>query len=329
MRIAIFGCGSISRGHVQRFLSIPDVEVVACADPNPAAAEAVVNLVAKARGVAPSCYTMPEEVLAKHPLDAVGIFTPHTLHFPQALASLQAGAHVLLEKPMVCTTAEAEALVAAAREKRKVLAVAYQMRLIPIFRRLRQVIQSGQLGTLRAVAATLTQDWIERITASKRTWRFNPALSGGGELMDSGSHVLDILLWTSGLEPEEVFAFTNPLHLEVDVLSVSALRFRGGAVGSLTISGDAPGWTCSLTFTGTEGTLSLRDDALLLLRKGAEPEVFDEGRTLPPGVSPALNFVRAIRGEETPACPGEEALPVVRTTEALYRSAAEGRPVRL
>ena len=83
------------------------------------------------------------------------------------------------------------------REKGKVLAVAYQMRLRPAFQRLRDIIRSGALGELRVVAALLTQDWIERITASNRTWRFNPALSGGGELMDSGSH----LCWTFSSGP--------------------------------------------------------------------------------------------------------------------------------
>ena len=83
------------------------------------------------------------------------------------------------------------------------------------------------------------------------------------------------------------------------------------------------------TFTGTGGTLALRDDSLVLVRKASAPEVLGEARALPPGASPAVNFIRAIQGEEAPVCPGEEALPVVRTTEALYRSAAEGRPVRL
>lgn len=328
-RVAIFGCGSISRGHVQRFLSLPEVEIVACADPNPAATDAVSQAVERARGTKPACFASPEEALAARAVDAAAIFTPHTLHFPHAIAALNAGAHVLLEKPMVCSVADAEALVERAREKGKVLAVAYQMRLRPAFQRLRDIIRSGALGELRVVAALLTQDWIERITASNRTWRFNPALSGGGELMDSGSHVLDILLWATGLEPEEVFAFMDNRHLEVDVLSASSLRFRGGVLGTFTISGDAPGWTSSLTFTGTEGTLIVRDNTMVLMKKGAEPEVMDAVLELPAGASPAENFIRAIRGEEAPVCPGEGALPVVRTTQALYRSAAEGRPVRV
>ncbi|MDH7569117.1 MAG: Gfo/Idh/MocA family oxidoreductase, partial [Armatimonadota bacterium] len=209
IRVAILGCGSISRGHVQRFLADADVEIVACADPNPAATEAVAAMVGKARGVTPRCFDTPEAALAAGAVEAVGIFTPHTLHFTHAMAALEAGAHVLLEKPMVCAVAHAETLVAKAAAVQRVLAVAYQMRLLPAFQNARRLIRSGALGELRAVAVTLTQDWVERITASGRVWRFNPALSGGGELMDSGSHLLDLMLWASGLEPEEVFAFTD------------------------------------------------------------------------------------------------------------------------
>ena len=328
LRLAILGCGSISRGHVQRFLSLPEVEIVACADPNPAATGAVAEMVAKARGGAPAVYASPEHALAAHTPDAAAIFTPHTLHFPQAMAALDAGAHVLLEKPMVCRSADADALVARAREQGKVLAVAYQMRLQPSFLRVRELLRSGAVGEMRAVAVVLTQDWIERITASNRTWRFNPALSGGGELMDSGSHLLDILLWATGLVPEEVFAFVDNRQLEGDVLSASSFRFRGGAVGSFTISGDSAGWHSSMTFSGTAGTLLLRDGQMTLLRKdGTAPETLDAGGQATS--SPAENFIRAIQGTEPALCPGEEALPVVRTTEALYLSAAEGRAVKV
>ena len=111
IRVGIFGCGSISRGHVQRFLENPEVQIAACADPNPAAAAAVVGMVVKARGTEPLVFTSPEDLLAATTPDAVAIFTPHAFHFAQAMAALAAGAHVLLEKPMVCTVADAEALV--------------------------------------------------------------------------------------------------------------------------------------------------------------------------------------------------------------------------
>mgnify|MGYP001496591068 CR=1 FL=1 len=181
IRIGIFGCGSISRGHVQRLLAIPEVQIVACADPNPAAVGAVAEMVAKARGAEPQRFDKPEDALAATTLEAAAIFTPHTFHFSQAMAALEAGAHVLLEKPMVCSVADAEALVDRAQELERILAVAYQMRLIPAFRRAREVVRRGGLGDLRAISAVLTQDWIERITASNRTWRFDPALSGGGD----------------------------------------------------------------------------------------------------------------------------------------------------
>jgi len=329
LKVAVFGCGSISRGHVQRLLSVEDLDIVACADPKQEAVEAIAQKVEDARGSRPDCYSSPKEALAEHQPDAVAVFTPHTLHFGHAMAALEAGAHVLMEKPMVCTAADADALIAKAEQKQRLLAVAYQMRSAPIYREMRQMVQDGLLGELRAVAVLLTQDWIDRIKASGRIWRFDPALSGGGELMDSGSHLLDVLLWSLGTEPEEVFAFVNNLGLDVDVLSVSSFRFPGGAVGTFTISGDAPGWTSSLTLTGTEGTIVLTPNRMTVARKGVDTEVREIDMKLPADAGPALNFIRAIRGEEGLLCPATDALPVVRTTEALYRSAEQGAPVRV
>ncbi len=328
MKVGIIGCGSISRGHVTRWLKDMSVQIVGCADPKPAATQAVVNMIEKERGMTcPQFVDGAAMVRAVKP-DAVGVFTPHTLHFPHAMSALKAGCHVLIEKPIVTATADGNALMAEAARRKLILGCAYQMRGIPAHRRVKQIVSAGELGEVQLVSVVLTQDWITRVIASHREWRFDPKLSGGGELMDSGSHMLDLMLWLTGLRPLSAFAYLDNRDLAVDVISGCALKFANGAMGVIAISGDAAGWVSCLTISGTQGTVLIRDDGVFLKRKDGEPyaPVSAEGIA---ATDPNANFTAAIAGNEPLLCPAEEAVRVITLTEALYRSAAEGRPIAL
>jgi len=327
MKIGIIGCGSISRGHVSRWLKDMNVRIVGVADTKPAATQAVVDMVEKARGMTCPQFADATEMIRAAKPEAVGVFTPHTLHFAQAMTALKSGCHVLIEKPIVTATADGNALVAEAQRRKLVLACAYQMRGIPAHRRVKEMISAGELGDIRLVTILLTQDWITRIIASHREWRFDPKLSGGGELMDSGSHMVDLMLWLTGLRPASAFAYLDNKDLAVDVLSSCALRFENGALGTIAISGDAIGWVSCLTISGGQGTVLIRDDGVFLKRKDGEPVTTVTAEGTP--IDPNANFLAAITKGEPLLCPGEEAVRVIALTEALYRSAAEARPIAL
>ena len=327
MKIGIIGCGSISRGHVSRWLKDMSVQIVGCADTKPAATQAVVDMIEKARGMTCTQFADATEMIRATKPDAVGIFTPHTLHFAQAMTALKAGCHVLIEKPIVTTTADGNALVAEAQRRKLVLGCSYQMRGIPAHRRVKEIISAGELGEIRLVTILLTQDWITRVIASHREWRFDPKLSGGGELMDSGSHMVDLMLWLTGLRPASAFAYLDNKDLAVDVLSSCSLKFQNGALGTIAISGDAIGWVSCLSVCGTQGTVLIRDDGVFLKRKDGEPyaAVTAEGAPLDPNA----NFTAAVTKGEPLLCPAEDAVRVITLTEALYRSATESRPITL
>jgi predicted dehydrogenase len=319
------------RGHIRRLLTIPEVEIVGIVEP---AAENV----AKAVEQYPQLATVPAfrehaEVLALAP-DAVTISTPHTFHGEQILASLDAGAHVLVEKPMTCTSAEARAVCEGARASGKTVMVSYQRHQQALYRWMRQFVAGGGLGELQFVQAGQYQSWYEGRRAG-RGWRHLSHLSGGGQLNDSGSHMVDILLHVTGLKPQVVSAWQQNLGLEVDVNMAINVQFDGGALGNIAIVGQAPGIGGAVyedvTLTGTEAGLYYRvigqpeNRPVLQLRLAGktEPEPELPG-PMPSSTPPDQAFVDVILGRAPNEAPPECGLRTIQLSEAAWRSAANG-----
>ena len=149
-----------------------------------------------------------QEMLDKVEMDAVEISTPHTLHFEQIVAALDKGLHVLTEKPMVCTVDHAHQVIDKAEETGKVLMISYQRHLGAQYRFVRNQIMAGELGEIQFISALQDQQWYQGTIG---LWRQKLSLSGGGQLNDSGSHLLDIVLWMTGLEVVEVPGVTGYL----------------------------------------------------------------------------------------------------------------------
>src|SRR5437870_5110179 len=205
--------------------------VAALCDPSPQARERLLKtLGAAAEGV--KAYALPEEMLAAEKLDAVVITTPHTQHADHVRAALEAGLHVLVEKPMTTTARDACELIALSERTGKVLAIAYQRHGDGKFIKARELVQSGTIGDVRLVHVIIAQDCLD-IFRPGASWRADPALSGGGHFMDTGSHINDMLLWITGLEPKRVQAFINQEGTLVDVHTAVAVEFTNGAVGNL------------------------------------------------------------------------------------------------
>lgn len=249
VRIGFIGAGGIARHHLRQLAEIPEAQVVALAEPSQAA-------VAKMVEAFPDMAKVPvfsdyRDMLAQVELDAVEIHSPHTLHFQQALDVLRAGKHLLLEKPMVCTVPHAKALIEAG--KGKVFMISYQRHFQGPYLYVREQIQKGFVGAVQYVAGLQSQNWLR---ATRGTWRQQKALSGGGQLNDSGSHLVDILLWATGLAVESVYAYCQNYDTEVDIDSALALRFSNGALGTLSIIGDSPMWWKSSPCGATRGRSS-------------------------------------------------------------------------
>lgn len=320
-RIAFIGAGGNARHHMGQVLTLPELEVVGLADTNPAMLEA-------AKRQHPALASVP--VFADYKLmldevaaDAVEISTPHTLHYEQVCACLDRGLHVLCEKPLVCTVAHAQDVVARAAESKGVTLLSYQRHYQPEFRYIRSSIASGQMGAVTFVNALQCQNWKHAVAG---TWRQIPEMSGGGQLNDSGSHLLDILLWVTGLQVDTVSAFIDNCGTPVDINSALSVRFKGGAQGNISIVGDAPDWHEDVTIWCEKGFFLMRNGKLTVVDPSGR-FTFDSMRG---GSSPDRNFIDAIMGRDEVQVPFECGLRVIELTEGAWRSAAAGgTPIRM
>ena len=273
-------------------------------------------------------YEEYETLLDEHgeELDAVNIVTPHTLHFEQAMACLDHGLHVFLEKPLVTDINDAHTLVDKASAEDLVLVVGYQRHYHPIYERIKEIVDSGQLGDIHAANCYMGQHWIRKFTDA---WRTNAALSGGGQLYDSGSHLIDALLWTTGTTPVSVAALMDNREYDVDVNSALALTLeRDGrpVTASVTVTADGtqdPDTFEGMVVWGTEGRLTYSRDRLTVTERGGEPTEIP----IETDVSfmyllerKLTDFIEAVRGEHPPTVTGSYGLTVIALTEAAYDS---------
>lgn len=319
INLGLIGCGGNMRGaHLPRIRRAAGVRLVAICDPAEAAAEKLIETWGKPLAT----YADYRKMLARESLDAVMISTPHNQHYPQARLALQSGCHVLAEKPLVIRPAHARALLKLAGQKRRILHVSYQRHHMAAFRHIRNMLAGGALGTIRALLGYVTQNW-----GGIGGWRRDPVLSGGGMFMDTGSHLVGASLFLTGLEPREVTAVIDNAGTQVDINASVNIRFRGGAVGSLSTIGNASRHDERIAIHGSDGCIVIHQHGWRLR------DVLHNGEPLkiPASVkedSPDAAFFRWIRGGKGYELP-HYALEVARLSEAAYKSARLGRTVKL
>lgn len=320
IRVGMIGVGGIAQGHISRLLKLPEVEIVAIVD----ASEQSIEKTQKRHeeGVAKAAtYSDYRKMLEASKPDAVVICTPHTQHFQQAVDSLDAGANVLLEKPMVNRVVDAHALLKKIDETKKVVGLAYQRHTMPEFRYIKEKIASGEFGQVQFINALQQQGWAKGTVGS---WRQDPALSGGGQINDSGSHLLDIILWTTGLAPDQVAAFIDNRNTPVDINTAMTVKFTNGAEGTISVVGDAAGWYEDITIWCDNGTFYVRNNSGFQVQgtdgKTFTPDLAD----MPPGSDVDTNFIRTIQGTEQIAAAPINGLRTIELTEAAWESGAAG-----
>jgi predicted dehydrogenase len=266
-----------------------------------------------------------EALLADPAVEAVYISLPNSLHVEWSIRALEAGKHVLCEKPLSRRPAEVERAFAAADRAGRYLSEAFMYRHNPQTRRLEELVAEGAVGRLRLVRAAFSFP-----LRDERNVRLDPALDGGA-LMDVGCYCVSGARVLAG-EPERVFGEQVTGASGVDTLFAGTLRFPGHVVGQLDCAFTLPGRD-ELEAIGDEGSIFVDDPwhcrrpVLLVRREGGEEAVRIE-----PVDSYRLeleNLSDAIRGRAQPLLGREDALGQARAIDALYRSAEEGRPVYL
>ncbi len=205
IKAAIVGTGFIGPAHLEALRRIPNVEVTSLVEVNQELAEKKAKLL----GIA-NAYTF-DDMLKQSAIDVVHICTPNFLHFKQAKAVLEAGKHVICEKPLAVKIDEAEELVALAASKGLVNAVHFNLRYYPMVRQMKTMREKGELGEVYSVMGSYLQDWL--FLQTDYNWRLEPDKSGDSRaIADIGSHLLDITEYVTGLKITSVMADFSTVH---------------------------------------------------------------------------------------------------------------------
>ncbi|GAN89599.1 oxidoreductase [Gluconobacter frateurii M-2] len=275
--------------------------------------------------------------LADRPdIQAVYVVTPNALHAEQVEALAAAGKHVLCEKPMAKSSAEAQRMIAACQKARVKLMIAYRCHYEPFNQAVSKLVQSGELGRPKLVEAINTQ-----IQGNADQWRLKPELAGGGALPDIGLYCLNGTRAVLGEEPESLFAQmisppNDPRYKDLDETFSFMLRFPSGVMANCATSYGAyeskdlriqleKGWIT------LENAFSYTGHRLRIGQRQGNHKTVNEWR-LPAGNQFALeidHFAHCILNDLTPRTPGEEGLRDQKLMEALYDSARTGRMIHL
>lgn len=244
VRVAVVGCGHIGRRHLRVVSEEPRARLAGYFDIDPEARARAAADFPDARA-----YANYAEVLADDGVDLVSVCTPHGLHAEQSIAAAEAGKHVLVEKPMALSTADADRMRAAATAAGTRLFVVKQNRFNRPVCLVKDALDAGKLG--RVYLAQCNVLWNRNPDYyAQSPWRGSRALEGG-MLQTQVSHFLDLLIWWLGdVEACEGLTARLAQDIEFEDCGVAALRFGGGAVGSLT-------WTSLAYNANLEGSITL------------------------------------------------------------------------
>jgi predicted dehydrogenase len=344
VRAAIVGCGFQGRLHLAGLQRIPGVEVVALSDRDAARLDELGD----AGGVPREARHADWRALLDAHAGALDLLTVCTMpdtHRDVAVAALDAGVHVLCEKPLARTGDEGAAMVAAARRARRLLSVGFNMRHTGAAGSVRRFVDEGRLGRPVCARGFMLADdvpWWGR--------HYVKAVSGGGALAATAVHMLDLLIWLTG-DPVPVTASASATRVfprkrragapsaeaaaahDVEDLLFGHVRFDDGFW--LSIEGawvwDRPGWNYGFELVGDRGQASFDPLTLVEERMGELTRVWEDSAAdtgFPESVERELeDVVAAVRDGRPPLVTGEQALKVQLLVDALYRSAAERREV--
>lgn len=327
IQTTIVGCGSMARHHLRRILaSFEGTKIPVICEPSPAAYEEVTRLFEDVGREAPPNEPDLERLLDEYgdSLDAAFIITPHALHHDQAVACMEAGLDVLLEKPMVMTAAEAESLIEARDRTGRLLVVAFQGSLSPHVRKASEMLRSGELGPILNISGLVWQGWAQNTDG---TWRQNPEIAGGGFLFDTGAHLLNTVADLAGEGFSEVAAWLDNRGRPVEILGAIMGRLRSGALVTLNACGDTIPSCSSDIRVFCPGAI-LRTGAW-----GAFLEVqYDEKEgwqtvEVPPTLGVWEQFLAVREGRIENPSPPEVGLRMARLWDAIQASAAQGGEV--
>jgi predicted dehydrogenase len=341
LRIGIIGTGGIADAHIQGYLAFPDeCEIVALADV--AAGRAAQK--AEQFGLSATGYDDPGEMIAEAGLDLVSIATPPSTHAPLTIAGLDAGVHVLVEKPMAPSLEECEAMLAAQERSGKLLSVVAQNRFRDDLATLKEVIDSGLLGSISHVR--IDSAWWRGLPYYDLWWRGTWEKEGGGCTLNHAIHHIDLLLWLLGSPAEVTAMLTNAQHenSEVEDLSVAVFRYERG-LAQLTSSVVHHGEEQEIVIQGQHARVSQpwsvkaeASDPAGFPTRGGDPELVAAIEAIAAAREPLKHrghegqigdLLSAIRDGREPIADGRAGRDAIEIVTAIYKAGIERKFVAL
>ncbi len=262
IKVGVIGTGFIGPVHIEALRRLGFVEVAALADIDLAVAQSKAGML----GI-DKAYGDYRELIRDPEIEVVHVCTPNNLHYTMSKEALEAGKHVVCEKPLAMDAKEAEELIKLAKEKNLVNAVHFNIRFYPLMHQARMMVEKGELGRILAVNGSYQQDWL--FYETDYSWRLQPEFSGESRaIADIGSHWLDLIEFITNERVNRVctdFAIFHPvrkkplkpvetytgkilspedyadIHINTEDYATVLLRFAGGAHGSLTVNQVAAG----------------------------------------------------------------------------------------
>ncbi|MDN5821449.1 MAG: Gfo/Idh/MocA family oxidoreductase [Brachybacterium sp.] len=348
-RVGVIGAGSIAQSHLTAYSQNPDVELIAVADMNLERAQTVADQFGAARA-----YADPHELLADPEIDGVSICTWNNSHASWTIAAIEAGKHVLVEKPLARTLAEAEEIQRIAEQSDRVVQVGFVRRHSPNCQVLKSFIDAEELGEIYYAKASCL-----RRVGNPGGWFADKELSGGGPLLDIGIHVLDLCWYLMGSPtvvsvsgntydklgsrgnittmPRYKAADYDPSKNTVEDLANAVIRFDNGASLLLDCSYSLHATKDSIDVSvyGEKGGAEL-EPALHIATEmhdsvvNIEPQIGSRSFEFGVGFANEIqNFVDASQGRAESIAPAWHGVEIVRILEAIYESARLGREVSL
>jgi predicted dehydrogenase len=338
MRMAAIGAGGIAQRNATEAAQSGTASVVGVFDVNKKAAR---DLAAKLNAKTFASY---EEVLASSEVEAVLLSTPHDLHCEQTLAAAAAHKHVLVEKPLATTIADAEKMIAACKAAGVGLAVNYSFRYLPKIQKARQLVAEGALGDITGIQVIAHQFkdlgyWMGARSTSPDDWRSLKRRSGGGFLIMNVCHTIDYLYFITGLKGTRVYAEYANLSSPGDVEDIISLSCRWGdrAIGSLSASSILRGAdVAEERIWGTHGTMVLNEAGISLYStrpiNGKRPgrmNSYDKFPQVSWTAEWVRDFVKAVREGTTPPVSSREGWENLAFIESAYASMNTGAPIAI
>lgn len=331
LRFGILGCGMIAGVHADAIESLAGAELAGAADYHQEAAQWFCQ---KHGGRA---YESEADMLQDESIDVICICTPSHCHADNAICALEHGKHVVLEKPMALTTAQADLIIEACKANNRLLTVISQLRFSPDIRHVRQLVKKNAFGRLAFCNLSMCYWRSEEYFASS-PWRGRMQYEGGGALMNQGIHGIDLMQYILG-EPKVLKGQIRTLHhaVEVEDAASALVAFEGGATG--VIQGSTctwPGFERRLEIYGDKGYVILKEnmierldipedqidrrkDKAMELGSYNKPDMIDSRMH----AGQIQNLIDAIEGRASLLIDAQEGRKAIRIIEDIYSSAAE------